>query len=182
MTNRTTEELAAGLDQIREAPADDGELRLIVRRPAEDGREVVDEGELDLETGLVGDDWLSRGNPRTENGSADPLAQLTIMNSRVLELIAGPVENWSAAGDQLYLDFDLSHHNLPPGTRLAVGDAVVEVTDKPHTGCAKFVRRFGLDAHRWVNSDLGMSLRLRGINAMVVEPGTIRTGDRVKKV
>ena len=100
----------------------------------------------------------------------------------MLELIAGPIENWPAAGDQLYVDLDLSHDNLPPGTRLAIGDSVVEVTDKPHTGCAKFVRRFGLDAHRWVNSELGSNLKLRGINARVVEPGKIRTGDRVKKV
>jgi len=182
MPNRTTEELAAGLSEIREAPTDDGELRLVVRRPAEDEREVVHEGELDIETGLLGDDWLSRGNPRTEDGRAHPLAQLTIMNSRVLDLIAGPIENWPAAGDQLYVDLDLSHDNLPPGTRLAIGDSVVEVTDKPHTGCAKFVRRFGLDAHRWVNSELGSNLKLRGINARVVEPGKIRTGDRVKKV
>jgi hypothetical protein len=182
MTMRTTEELDAGLDHIRAAPADDGELRLIVRRPVEDERDVVHEAELDLVDGLVGDNWRTRGNRLTADGRAHPLAQLTIMSSRVQEVVAGPVENWPQAGDQLYVDLDLSEDNLPPGTRLAIGGCVVEVTTKPHTGCAKFTRRYGLDAHRWVNSELGLSLKLRGVNAIVVEPGTIRTGDRIKKV
>lgn len=180
--NRTTEELDAQLDHICAAPLDDGELRLIVRRPAEDEREVIEEGELDLETGLLGDSWLARGNPLTDDGSAHPLAQLTIMSSRAIEVIAGPVENWPAAGDQLYVDLDLSRDNLPAGTRLAIGGAVVEVTEKPHLGCAKFTQRFGLDAHRWVNSEHGRQIKLRGINARVVEPGTISVGDRVKKI
>lgn len=182
MTHRTTAELDAELDYIRDAPADDGELMLIVARPTEDERLVITEGELDLDVGLVSDDWLTRGNSMTEDGNADPLAQLTIMNSRVLESIVGPIDGWAAAGDQLYVDFDLGRDNISPGTRLAIGSTVVEVTDKPHRGCAKFTRRFGLDAFRWVNSELGMNLKLRGINAVVVEPGTIRTGDRLKKV
>ena len=182
MTHRTTEELDAGLEHIRNAPSDDGELMLIVARPTEDERLVITEGDLDLEVGLVDDDWLTRGNAKTEDGHADPLAQLTIMNSRVLETIVGPIDGWAAAGDQIYVDFDLSRDNISPGTRLAIGNTVVEVTDKPHRGCAKFTRRFGLDAFRWVNSDLGMDLKLRGINAAVVEPVTIRTGDRIKKV
>ena len=134
MIKRTTEELDAGLDHIRDAPSDDGELRLIVRRPAEDEREVIEEGDFDLESGLVGDNWLPRGNPLTDDGLAHPLAQLTIMNSRVLDVIAGPIEHWAAAGDQLYVDLDLSHENLPPGTRLAIGGGIVEVTEKPIWG------------------------------------------------
>jgi len=181
MTHRTPEELDAGLEHVRGAPSDGGELQLIVRRPREDGREILDEGDLDLEVGLVGDDWLARGNPLYEDGRAHPQAQLTIMNSRVLEVMAGPVDRWPPAGDQLYVDLDLSEDNLPAGTRLSVGEALLEVTAKPHTGCSKFTRRFGLAAMRWVNSDVGMHLRLRGLNTRVVTPGTIRVGDRVTK-
>ena len=181
MTHRTAEELEAGLAHVREAPSDEGELLLIVRRPREDEREVVDEGVLDTESGLVGDDWGPRGDSRSADGAANVLAQLTIMNSRVLEVMAGPVDHWPQAGDQLYADFDLSEDNLPAGTRLSVGEAVVEITAKPHTGCAKFTRRFGLAAHRWVNSEAGMSLRLRGVNTRIVKPGPIRVGDRLTK-
>ena len=181
MTHRTPEELDAGLEHVRGAPSDGGELRLIVRRPGVGERELIDEGVLDRESGLVGDTWAPRGNSRSPDGRADILAQVTIMNSRVLDVIAGPVDRWSQAGDQLYADLDLSHDNLPEGTRLAVGEAQLEVTGVPHTGCGKFVKRFGLDAMRWVNSETGMSLRLRGVNTRVVKPGAIRVGDRVTK-
>ena len=154
---------------------------MIVRRPREDRRETLEEGVLDMEVGLVGDDWAARGDPRSEDGSANVLAQLTIMNSRVLEVIAGPVERWPLAGDQLYVDFDLGEDNLPAGTRLAVGESLVEITAKPHTGCTKFIQRFGLAAQRWVNSETGTKLRLRGVNTRVVKPGTIRVGDRITK-
>ena len=182
MTHRTPEELETSLAHVRDAPPDGGELRLIVSRPREDEREILDEGALDLEVGLVGDDWLARGNPLSEDGKAHPLSQVTIMNSRVLEVMAGPVERWPLAGDQLYVDLDLSEDNLPAGTRLSVGEALLEVTAKPHTGCSKFTQRFGLAAMRWVNSETGMKLRLRGLNSRVVKPGTIRVGDRVSKV
>ena len=182
MTHRTPEELEASLAHVRDAPSDGGELQLIVRRPREDEREILDEGDLDLEVGLVGDDWLARGDPSQEDGRAHPLAQVTIMNSRVLEVMAGPVDRWPLAGDQLYVDLDLSEENLPAGTRLSMGEALLEVSAKPHTGCSKFTQRFGLAAMRWVNSETGMRLRLRGINTRVLKPGTIRVGDRVSKV
>ena len=182
MMNRTPEELDAGLAHVVDAPVDDGEFRLIVRRPVEDERETLDEGVLDIESGLEGDNWAARGDPRSEDGAANVLAQLTVMNSRVLEVMAGPIHRWPLAGDQIYVDFDLSEDNLPAGTRLSVGEALIEVTAKPHTGCAKFTRRHGLAAHRWVNSEIGRRLRLRGLNTRVVKPGTIRVGDRVRKV
>ncbi len=172
----------AGLDTIRQAPADTGTVDLIVRRPAVEAREVVEECELDLAEGLVGDNWSTRGSRAMPDGSANPKAQLTVMNARLAALVAGPREEWAAAGDQLYVDFDLSKANVPPGTRLAIGSAVIEVTDEPHTGCAKFSARFGSDALRFINSPVGRELNLRGINARIVEPGRVRRGDAVRKL
>ncbi len=178
----TAAELEAGLDHIRRAPASDGVLELIVRRPAQGEREVLPAAELDLAHGLVGDNWRTRGSRSMPDGSANPEMQLNVMNARCAALLARTRERWPLAGDQLYVDLDLSEANLPPGTRLALGGAVIEVTAAPHTGCAKFTSRFGLDAMKFVNSSLGRSLHLRGINAKVVQPGTIRERDAVRKI
>jgi hypothetical protein len=179
VTHATAEQLAAAMTHVRAAPRDVGTVELIVRRPATDEREVLDVGELDTVVGLVGDTWIDRGSRRTADGSSHPDMQLNVMNARVIAAIAGGPERWALAGDQLYLDLDITHDNLPHGTRLALGDAIIEVTDQPHTGCAKFSRRFGPDALRWVNSPEGKQLRLRGLNARVVVPGAIRRGDTV---
>lgn len=175
-------ELEAGLDLVRQSPKDGGTLELIVRRPAVDGREVLAEGTLDLNEGLVGDNWRARPSSRTADGSAHPEMQLNIINARAIALIAQDKARWPLAGDQLYVDLDLSDANLPPGTRLAIGTAVIEVTAQPHTGCQKFRARFGTDAHKFVNSPVGKELHLRGINARVVQPGTLRAGDAIKKL
>jgi hypothetical protein len=178
----TRDECEAGLDHIRSAPADEGRLELIVRRPAVGAREVLEEGELDLAVGLVGDTWHVRPSPRTPDGAPHPDMQLNIMNARVAGWLAQARDRWPLAGDQLYVDLDLSAANLPPGTRLALGSAEIEVTKEPHLGCAKFVERFGVEAMKFVNSAPGRQLRLRGMNARVVKPGTIRVGDIVRKV
>lgn len=175
-------ELEAGLGHVRAAPADSGTLELIVRRPAENQREVVAEGTLDLVTGLAGDDWRTRGSSSTPDGSAHPDAQITMMNARAALLVARDPGRRLLAGDQLYADLDISVANLPPGTRLALGSAVIEVTGKPHLGCAKFLARFGRDALKFVNSRTGRELRLRGLNARIVVPGTVRSGDVIRKV
>lgn len=175
------EALEAGLDEIRCAPADEGGLRLIVRRPAVNVREVLDGGTLDTAQGLVGDSWAMRESARAADGSADPVTQLTIMNVRVIALLARDPARWPLAGDQLFVDLDLSEANLPAGTRLAVGAAIVEVSAEPHTGCAKFLKRFGLDAMKFVNSPTGRMLRLRGLNARVIQGGGITVGDVVRK-
>lgn len=178
----TREELEAGLDEIRRSPQDKGVLELIVRRPQTEEREVLAEAGLDLTEGLVGDNWRLRGSSRTADGSAHPEMQLNVMNSRAIALVAQAKERWQLAGDQLFIDLDLSVKNLPPGTRLAIGSAVIEVTAQPHTGCKKFVARFGLEAMKFVNSAVGKQLRLRGLNAKVIRPGVIRVGDVAERV
>jgi hypothetical protein len=174
--------LDAGLEEVLRAPSAEGAVELIVRRPAVDEREVLAEAELDLVAGLVGDTWSLRGSKRTADGSSHPAMQLTVMSARVVDLVAGgDRERWPLAGDQLYVDLDLSVANLPTGSRLAVGEsAVVEVTKYPHAGCAKFVEHYGEEATRFVNTDEGRALRLRGMNGIVVTPGTVRPGDPVR--
>lgn len=175
MEHATLDDLKSGLDHVRSSPADRGTLELIVRRPAEDLREVLNEGELDAEVGLVGDRWHLGTSPTND-------AQLTVINSRLAQLVAGSRDRWALAGDQLYVDLDLSLENLPAGTRLTIGEAVIEVTPVPHTGCAKFSARFGSDAVKLVNKGEARELRLRGMNARVVTPGTVRVGDVVEKI
>lgn len=182
MEHRTTEELEARLDWILESPRDASKLDLIVRRPITEQREVVDKGQLDVDAGLVGDNWKTRGSKATADGSAHPEMQLNIMNSRVADLVARSRDRWPLAGDQLYMDLDLSDENLPAGTRLSIGEAIIEVTAEPHTGCKKFVARFGLDAMKFVNSGRGRELNLRGINAKVIKSGAIHQGDPVSKL
>ncbi len=178
----TLEEMEAGLENIRQSPKENGKLIMIVRRPETERREVVAEGRLDLLEGLVGDNWKERGSRSTPDGSANPEMQLNIMNARVIELLAQSKERWALAGDQLFVDFDLSESNFPAGTRLAIGTAVIEVTPPPHLGCKKFSARFGPDAVKFVNSPEGKKLHLRGVNAKVVQPGSIRPDDIVQKM
>lgn len=176
------DELEAALDHLRQAPKDEGVVQLIVLRPKVDEREVVDEAELDPAGGLIGDSWSVRGSSRTPDGSPHPEMQINIMNARVTALVAQEKERWPLAGDQLYLDMDLSKENLPAGSRIAIGSAVLEVSPLPHMGCHKFVSRFGIDAMKFVNSEVGKQLCLRGINAKVVQGGVVKLGQTVKKV
>jgi hypothetical protein len=178
----TTAELEAALDHLRQAPKDDGVVHLIVRRPEVDQREVLDEAELDTELGMIGDSWKVRGSRRTPDGSAHPDMQINIMNSRVTALVAQEKDRWQLAGDQLYIDMDLSKDNLPAGSRIAVGSAILEVSPLPHTGCHKFVARFGIEAMQFVNSETGKEMCLRGINARVVQGGTVKVGQTAKKI
>lgn len=179
----TYEQLEAGLEHVRGAPADEGTLELIARRPASEEREVLEVAVLDLHEGLAGDNWRTRGSTSTKDGAAHPDKQLNIMNARAAALVAHDPDRRALAGDQLYLDIDLSHTNLPAGTRLQIGgSAVIEITAEPHTGCGKFRARFGPDALKFVNSGVGKALRLRGACAKVVVPGQIRRGDPVRRL
>jgi MOSC domain-containing protein YiiM len=175
----TAVELEERLARVSGAPTDRGRVELVTRRPVEGERELLDAAQLDLVQGLVGDRWSNgRSNGRRPNLDA----QLTLMSARAADLVAGTKERWALAGDQLYVELDISEENLPPSTRLAVGTAVVEVTHEPHTGCKKFVQRFGMDAMLLVNSPEGRALRLRGMNTRIVEPGVVRPGDEIRKL
>jgi hypothetical protein len=181
MAQLDLEALEAGLDEVLRSPQDDGHVELIVRRPGVGERELVDEAELDSEDGLVGDSWRARGSGSTEDSSPDPRAQLTLTNARFTALVAVNPDRRQLAGDQLYVDLDLSATNVPPGTRLAIGSAIVEVTDLPHLGCRKYLDRFGKDALEFISSKTRRELNLRGVNAKVVVSGTVRVGDAVRK-
>jgi hypothetical protein len=181
VTHATRDELERGLEMLRQAPRAEGVLELIVRRPQVGAREIVPEGELHPDEGLVGDSWKLRRS-RTPDGLPNPETQVNVMSSRAATLVAREKERWALAGDQLFVDLDLSAANIPPGTRLAIGSAVLQVSEEPHTGCGKFLSRFGVDAQKFVNSTVGRELGLRGINARVIQAGTIRVGDRVRKL
>lgn len=178
----TADQLAAGLPAIRASPPDAGALLWIALRPAPGERQIVDEIELDPARGAVGDSWCVRPSSRTRDHSPHPGMQITLMNARVIALLAPDRAQWAVAGDQLYVDLDLSGATLPPGSRLAVGDATLEVTPAPHTGCAKFTERFGSEASRWLNTEEGRALNLRGIHARVVVGGHARRGDLLHRV
>ena len=173
----TLEALQAELETIRQSPSSEGSVELVVARPAPEERAVLTSAVLDPQIGLRGDNWFDRGSRHTDDGSAEPDRQLTVMNSRAIAAIAGIRERWPLAGDQLYVDLDLATANLPPGSEVQVGEATIRITEVPHTGCAKFTRRFGTDAARFVNSAEGRELNLRGVNARVVAGGTLTLGD-----
>jgi len=178
----TSKKLEEGLEEILESPSDEGRVALIVARPAQNSREALAEANLDCVVGLVGDTWAERGGARGRQGSPHPDRQLTVMNARAAQLVAGQAERRQLAGDQLYVDLDLSQKNLPPGTRLSVGSAVIEVTKEPHLGCKKFAERFGQEAVRFFNSKLGQEARLRGLNARVITQGRVCVGDTIRKM
>jgi MOSC domain-containing protein len=165
-------ELEAALRDVERSPRERGTLEMIVRRPTAGQREVVDSGTLDVAEGLVGDRW-ARGKRWRMN-------QLTVINARFVALVAYERERWPLAGDQLYVDFDLSSEHVPPGTRIAVGAAEIEVSPQPHTGCRLFAARYGRDAQRFTGSERGRELSLRGINAWVVKGAEVRVGDKVR--
>jgi hypothetical protein len=174
-------DFTSSLDAIDAAPKDTGRLEGIVVRPSVERRRTVDEAEIDLGLGVLGDCWRTRGSTSSADGSARPDCQVTLISTRVLAAIEPDRSRWPLSGDQLHVDLDLSQANLPPGTRLAIGGAELEVTAEPHLPCAKFSARFGSDALRWINSPVGRDHRMRGVNTRVVRGGTVRVGDEVRK-
>ena len=182
MTLQERRDFSPALADIDAAPADLGTLERIVRRPSVEARELLDSARLDPSVGLVGDDWQARGSRSTPDGSADPEAQLTVISTRVLRAIEPDESRWSLAGDQLYVDLDLRADTLPAGSRLAIGDAVIEISAKPHTGCEKFAARFGIDALAWISTPVGKAHRMRGLNARIVRGGEIAVGDVIRRV
>ena len=180
--HRSMAELMSSLDHIGAAPADEGRLEAIVIRPAHGQREMPESADLSLAGGVAGDHWAQGCWKSTENGAPHPDVQICIMSARCIATIAGPRNNWAPAGDNLFIDMDLSPDNLPPGTRIALGTAELEITAVPHTGCQKFIDRYGRDACVFVNTGPGKAQRLRGIYARVTRDGSVRIGDRLRKL
>jgi hypothetical protein len=179
--HRALAEIERAAARIGRSPTDNGTVEMIVSRPFVDERRVLDQGVLDTTHGLRGDSWEARG-ASTPDGTADPLRQITVMNSRVLASIASDRDRWQLAGDQLIVDLDLSIDSLPAGTRLQIGEAVTEVTEPPHTGCSKFAGRFGVDALAWANGPAGRRQRRRGMHVRVLVSGTVRPGDAIRRL
>ena len=171
----TIEDLDALWAQTDRSPQDKGSVELIVRRPAPDQREPMQRATFTAQAGLLGDDWLRRHGDEIE-------AQITLMNARVAQLLAGDKSRWAAAGDQLFVDLDISQDNLPPGTRIQLGEVVMEISTLPHTGCTKFARRFGGHARKWTATDDGERERRRGVYAHVIQDGEIKVGDPITKL
>ena len=165
-----------------DAPKDRGRLEAIVIRPAHNERKPVNSAELSADNGVKGDHWAKGCWKSLPDGDPHPDVQICIMSARVIRLLAGDKANWPPAGDQLFIDLDLSKANLVPGQRLSLGNTVLEITDVPHLGCQKFIERYGRDATQFVNSKVGKENRFRGVYAKVIEAGTISVGDVVQKI
>jgi MOSC domain-containing protein YiiM len=175
-------ELESSIIELAASPQDNGTVEMIVCRPNLSERRVLEQADFDTDEGLLGDNWKARGSRHTEDGKAHPEMQVTLMSSRIIQAIAKERSRWSLAGDQLFLDIDLSEENLPTGQQIAIGTVILEISAYPHTGCKKFTERYGSEATRFVNSREGRQLRRRGVNAIVIQSGTISTGDTVVKI
>jgi MOSC domain-containing protein YiiM len=174
--------LEAGLENIKKSPADNGILYMIVVRTQKRERAVPWYCNVSPELGVEGDHWSKGSWKSLPDGSPDPSVQITLMNSRCLDLVATEKERWPLAGDNFIVDMDLSTENLKPGQKLSLGSAIFEITDIPHTGCMQFRERFGVDALKFVSTKAAKELRLRGIYARVLKAGSISVGDRLKKI
>jgi hypothetical protein len=180
MDNHVTfDKLQEGLAEISQAPKNHGNIELLVIRPVQYERKVVNEITMHPITGCEGDIWHSKKTSSTPDGKPNPERQVTLINSRVLALLEGAKDTWPKAGDQVYVDMDLSKENLPAGTDLSLGSAIIRVSAQPHNGCKKFAERYGIDATRFVNSSLGKAKSLRGINCYIVKEGIVKMGDTV---
>jgi len=178
----TFDQLMDGWAELEASPTDTGTVEMIVLRPETEKRETVDSVEVNTSVGVVGDNWLARGSSSTPDGSAHPEAQITLMNTNVVQLIAQDKSRWDLAGDQFFVDFDLSMENLPAGSQIQIGTVVLEISEKPHTGCAKFAKRYGAPARKFVMTDEGKIARLRGVNARVIQDGVVKQGDTIQKL
>lgn len=181
-THFTLEHLQTQLKKIQASPKDSGSVLLIVRRPVTEEREIITLGRLIPSAGLEGDNWRERGSSSMPDGSANPEAEITLMNSRVIQALTQDETRWALAGDQFFVDFDLSEENIPAGTRLMLGSAILEVSSLPHNGCKKFSARFGVDALKFISIAENKPLRMRGVNAKIIQAGEVKQGDLVRKI
>ncbi len=160
--------LQAAFLELPPAPATRGRVVQIVRRGEGGRREYLEHTRVTPHTGVPGDAWARRSAP-------DPDEQITAMQAGVARLLANG-QPLGLFGDNLFLDLDLSANNLPPGSVLRIGTAGFVITAKPHTGCRKFLTRFGRDALRFVSEAAHRSHNLRGVHLRVLEPGEVRLG------
>lgn len=181
-TQFTLEQLKTQLNHIQASPNDTGSVLLIVRRPTTEEREIIAQGRLIPSVGLEGDNWRERGSTSMPDGSANPEAEITLMNARVIQALTQDETRWALAGDQFFVDFDLSEENIPAGSQLAMGSAILEVSPLPHNGCKKFSERFGVDALKFISMAENKPLRMRGINAKIIQAGDVKQGDLIRKV
>lgn len=166
--HRTWAELESGLQALPPAPRDLGRVTAIIRRPEPQQRESLESVDLSVEAGIPGDAW-NRAPTKSPEG------QLAVMNTAIARLIANG-QDLVVFGDNLFVDLDLSAASLPSGSRLSVGNAIVEVTPLPHNGCKKFHARFGPDALRLVQAPGTRAQNYRGIYWKVVTSGQVQVG------
>jgi MOSC domain-containing protein YiiM len=172
---RTMDQLEAAWTSEPPAPRDDGSVRLICVRKGGGIHETPGEIEITAHHGLQGDRW----SQRDPHADPDGATAVTLMNVFVAELVGDGEQPLDAAGDNLLIDLDIGTDALPPGSRLTIGEAVLRVSEQPHTGCSTFRDKFGLDALRWVSTPDGRARRLRGVNCSVVRAGIVRVGDPI---
>jgi hypothetical protein len=179
--HRTRAEIEAGIGPVLQSPAEGAAVEALFSRPAPGKRLDLPALEVSVSGGIAGDHWSLGCWKTLPDGSPDPDVQVSLMNRRMLHLIAGARDNWARAGNNIIVDMDLSIDNLPIGQRLRVGTAELEIGPVANTGCDFFIERYGRDACVFVNTGIAKQKRLRGVYARVVKDGQIRIGDIIRK-
>jgi hypothetical protein len=174
--------LMAALPFVMAAPADNAPVRQLCFRPDRHARSFPDQLALTRAAGIPGDRWLAEPWLRLPDGAPDPDIQVSILPARVLDLIWKPGDTAPHPGDPIIADMDLSLANLPPGTLVQAGSAVLRVSALFNDGCVKWKARYGADAKDWITAPGHPALRLRGILCAVVQDGAVRIGDRLQKL
>ncbi|MEF3048329.1 MOSC domain-containing protein [Pseudotabrizicola sp. L79] len=178
----TMAELMAALPQVLAAPKTDARIDGLCFRPAFNQRQFPDSLTLTRDQGVPGERWLTAPWMKLPDGSPDPRIQVSILPLRVMDLVWRDREGQPHPGDTIVADLDMSEANLPAGTLLQAGTAVVRVSDAFNDACVKWKVRYGKDAKDWVKAPGHPPLRLRGVLCSVEQDGIVRLGDRLRKL